>query len=306
MKRIADKNKVNRSFIGMGYYDTKTPAVILRNVLENPGWYTQYTPYQPEVAQGRLESLMNFQTMISDLTGFELCNASLLDESTAAAEAMSMIFAASRKKPKFFVDDRVHPQTLAVVETRAAGLGVTIVTGNYADFAFDKEVCGALVQYPATDGSAAWSNRRPPLGQCPSSAPALAQTASDGSGRPITLRGGDRATHRSAAASQVAHPTAHPTARDPPPVTLQAACSTTRASPRRPRRREPSSRWRRTCSASPCCSRPRCGAPTSPWARRSASECRSATAGRTRASSLPTLTWCAAARGGGRVRLVGG
>ena len=164
MKRIADKNKVNRSFIGMGYYDTKTPAVILRNVLENPGWYTQYTPYQPEVAQGRLESLMNFQTMISDLTGFELCNASLLDESTAAAEAMSMIFAASRKKPKFFVDDRVHPQTLAVVETRAAGLGVTIVTGNYADFAFDKEVCGALVQYPATDGSAAWSNRRPPSG----------------------------------------------------------------------------------------------------------------------------------------------
>ena len=184
MKRIADKNKVNRSFIGMGYYDTKTPAVILRNVLENPGWYTQYTPYQPEVAQGRLESLMNFQTMISDLTGFELCNASLLDESTAAAEAMSMIFAASRKKPKFFVDDRVHPQTLAVVETRAAGLGVTVVTGDYASFAFDKDVCGALVQYPATDGSAAWSNRRPP----PGSAPAPAQAASDSSGRPVSPR----------------------------------------------------------------------------------------------------------------------
>ena len=153
LQRIASRNKINRSFIGMGYYDCKTPAVILRNVLENPGWYTQYTPYQPEVAQGRLESLMNFQTMVSDLTGFELCNASLLDESTAAAEAMSMIFGAARKKPKFFVDDRVHPQTLSVVQTRAAGLGVDVVTGDYASFSFGSDVCGALVQYPATDGS---------------------------------------------------------------------------------------------------------------------------------------------------------
>ena len=153
LKRIAGKNKINRSFIGMGYYDTKTPAVILRNVLENPGWYTQYTPYQPEVAQGRLESLMNFQTMVSDLTGFELSNASLLDESTAAAEAMSMIFAGARKKPKFFVDKRVHPQTLAVVQTRADGLGCEVVTGDFASYEFGGEVCGALLQYPATDGS---------------------------------------------------------------------------------------------------------------------------------------------------------
>jgi len=153
LKRIASKNKINRSFIGMGYHDCKTPAVILRNVLENPGWYTQYTPYQPEVAQGRLESLMNFQTMISDLTGFELCNASLLDESTAAAEAMTMIFGSTKKKNKFFVDDRVHPQTLAVIQTRADGLGIEVVTGDYASFAFESDVCGALVQYPATDGS---------------------------------------------------------------------------------------------------------------------------------------------------------
>ena len=153
LRRIVSANKVNRSFIGMGYYDTKTPYVILRNVLENPGWYTQYTPYQPEVSQGRLESLMNFQTMVTDLTGFELCNASLLDEGTAAAEAMAMIHAGNTKKPKFFVDDRVHPQTLAIARTRSAGLGIEVVTGDYATFAFGDDVCGALVQYPATDGS---------------------------------------------------------------------------------------------------------------------------------------------------------
>ena len=153
LRRIVSANKVNRSFIGMGYYDTKTPYVILRNVLENPGWYTQYTPYQPEVSQGRLESLMNFQTMVTDLTGFELCNASLLDEGTAAAEAMAMIHAGNSKKPKFFVDERVHPQTLAIARTRSAGLGIEVVTGDYATFAFGDDVCGALVQYPATDGS---------------------------------------------------------------------------------------------------------------------------------------------------------
>lgn len=154
LKRIVGANVINRSFLGMGYYDTKTPMVILRNVLENPGWYTQYTPYQPEVAQGRLECLMTFQTMVGDMTGFELCNASLLDEATAAAEAMTMIHGEAKgKKPTFFVDERVHPQTLAVVETRAAGLGVTVVTGDYQTYAFDKTCSGALVQYPATDGS---------------------------------------------------------------------------------------------------------------------------------------------------------
>jgi len=154
MRRIASNNKVNRSFIGMGYHDCKTPAVILRNVLENPGWYTQYTPYQPEVAQGRLECLMTFQTMVMDLTGFELCNASLLDESTAAAEAMTMIHGELRgKRAQFFVDDRVHPQTLAVVKTRASGLGVEIVTGDYKSFEFTPDVSGCLVQYPATDGA---------------------------------------------------------------------------------------------------------------------------------------------------------
>merc|ERR1719478_97676 len=134
LRRIVSANKVNRSFIGMGYYDTKTPYVILRNVLENPGWYTQYTPYQPEVSQGRLESLMNFQTMVTDLTGFELCNASLLDEGTAAAEAMAMIHAGNTKKPKFFVDERVHPQTLAIArkpsaeKAAAAGAKLAVAT----------------------------------------------------------------------------------------------------------------------------------------------------------------------------------
>jgi len=154
LSRIASKNVINRSFLGMGYYDTKTPAVILRNVLENPGWYTQYTPYQPEVAQGRLECLMTFQTMVMDLTGFELCNASLLDESTAAAEAMTMIHGEARgKKSHFFVDRRVHPQTLAVVKTRADGLGITVVTGDYQSFELGDKVSGVLLQYPATDGS---------------------------------------------------------------------------------------------------------------------------------------------------------
>jgi len=154
LRAIASKNVVARSFLGMGYHDCKTPAVILRNVLENPGWYTQYTPYQPEVAQGRLECLMTFQTMVMDFTGFELCNASLLDESTAAAEAMTMIHGELRaKRPQFFVDSRVHPQTLAVVQTRASGMGVEVVTGDYSSFEFTEKVSGCLLQYPATDGA---------------------------------------------------------------------------------------------------------------------------------------------------------
>ena len=154
LKRITDQNVVARSFLGMGYHDTKTPAVILRNVLENPGWYTQYTPYQPEIAQGRLECLMTFQTMVMDLTGFELCNASLLDESTAAAEAMTMIHGELRgKRGMFFVDERVHPQTLAVVQTRAAGFDIDVVVGDYQTVELGKDYSGALLQYPATDGT---------------------------------------------------------------------------------------------------------------------------------------------------------
>ena len=133
----------------MGYNGTIIPNVIKRNVFENPGWYTQYTPYQPEVAQDRLECLMTFQTMVMDLTGFELCNASLLDEATAAAEAMSMIHGELRgKRRTFFVDQRVHPQTLAVVQTRASGMGIEVVTGDYQTFSFTDKVSGCLLQYP--------------------------------------------------------------------------------------------------------------------------------------------------------------
>mmetsp|Transcript_20572 Transcript_20572/g.55434 ORF Transcript_20572/g.55434 Transcript_20572/m.55434 type:complete len:998 (-) Transcript_20572:454-3447(-) len=153
MKDIASKNKVAKTFIGMGYHGTHTPAVILRNVIENPGWYTQYTPYQPEVAQGRLESLMNFQTLISGLTGLELCNASLLDEGTAAAEAMAMCHGLAPKRGKFFVDKRVHPQTIAVVQCRAEGFNIDVVVGDYATTEVDESFSGALLQYPATDGA---------------------------------------------------------------------------------------------------------------------------------------------------------
>jgi glycine dehydrogenase len=153
MKDIASKNKVARNFIGMGYHGTLTPAVILRNVIENPGWYTQYTPYQPEVAQGRLESLMNFQTLISGLTGLELCNASLLDEATAAAEAMAMCHGLASKRGKFFVDQHCHPQTIAVVKCRAEGFKVEVVVGDYATAKLDESYSGCLLQYPATDGT---------------------------------------------------------------------------------------------------------------------------------------------------------
>ncbi|KAG8461687.1 hypothetical protein KFE25_001305 [Diacronema lutheri] len=153
MKALASKNVVAHNFIGMGYHGTKTPAVILRNVIENPAWYTQYTPYQPEVAQGRLESLMNFQTLITGLTGLELCNASLLDEGTAAAEAMSMCHGLASKRGKFFVDKRVHPQTIAVVQCRAEGFGIEVVVGDFASAQLDDTYSGCLLQYPATDGA---------------------------------------------------------------------------------------------------------------------------------------------------------
>ncbi len=156
LKTIAGKNKVYRSCIGMGYTGTVTPPVILRNVLENPGWYTQYTPYQAEIAQGRLEALLNFQTMIADLTGLPLAGASLLDEATAAAEAMSMCIAITRhKKTGFWASDDCHPQTLALLNTRATGLGIDLRIGpiDEVDFAYgDGGLCGVLVQYPTTDG----------------------------------------------------------------------------------------------------------------------------------------------------------
>ncbi len=154
LRTIAAKNKVHRSFLGIGYYDTITPPVILRNILENPGWYTQYTPYQAEIAQGRLEALLNFQTMVIDLTGMKIANASLLDESTAAAEAMTMFHSQKpeARRNAFFVSETCHPQTLAVLQTRAKPLGITIHTGDHRQFEFSKNFFGGLVQYPATDG----------------------------------------------------------------------------------------------------------------------------------------------------------
>ncbi|MBK7894920.1 MAG: aminomethyl-transferring glycine dehydrogenase [Anaerolineaceae bacterium] len=154
LRAIAAQNKLYRSFIGMGYSDTLTPPVVLRNIFENPGWYTQYTPYQAEIAQGRLEALLNFQTMIMDLTGMEIANASMLDEGTAAAEAMTL---ALRQRPRrseansFFVSELCHPQTIAVVQMRAEPLGINVVVGNHASYDFD-DCFGALLQYPATDG----------------------------------------------------------------------------------------------------------------------------------------------------------
>lgn len=154
IKEIASKNQVFRSFIGMGYYDCITPAVILRNILENPGWYTAYTPYQAEIAQGRLEALLNFQTMVIDLTGLEIANASLLDEATAAAEAMSMSYGLCKTKAEaFFVSSECHPQNIEVVKTRAQPLGIEVIVGDFRTFTSDTPIFGALLQYPATDGS---------------------------------------------------------------------------------------------------------------------------------------------------------
>jgi glycine dehydrogenase len=160
IRRIASENKVFRSFIGQGYYDTITPPVIQRSVLENPGWYTQYTPYQAEISQGRLEALLNFQTMASELTALDIANASMLDEATAAAEAMTMSL---RLKPGsagvspaahvFFISETCHPQTIEVVRARAHALDIEIVIGNHETFSFSEKVFGALVQYPDTFGA---------------------------------------------------------------------------------------------------------------------------------------------------------
>src|SRR5687767_5124459 len=154
IRRIASRNQIFRSFIGMGYYDTITPPVVQRNILENPGWYTAYTPYQAEIAQGRLEALLNFQTAVIDLTGLEIANASLLDEGTAAAEAMAMTYGTVGKAGKevYFVSELCHPQTIDVVQTRAKARGITVVVGDHRTFSFAPEVFGALIQYPATDG----------------------------------------------------------------------------------------------------------------------------------------------------------
>ena len=151
---LANENRVYRSFIGMGYSDTITPPPILRNVFHNPNWYTQYTPYQAEISQGRLEALLNYQTMVSDLTKMEIANASLLDEATAAAEAMMMFRRLTKKSDKnvFFVSESCHPQTIEVVKTRAVPLGIEVQVGNHTLFSFSDDVFGALLQYPATDG----------------------------------------------------------------------------------------------------------------------------------------------------------
>ncbi len=156
LARLADKNQIFRSFIGVGYSGCLTPTVIRRNVLENPGWYTAYTPYQAEIAQGRLEALINFQTLVIELTGLPVANASLLDEATAAAEAMHVCQAASpNKTPLFFVSDACHPQTISVVRTRAKALGITAEVAPAARFDFDRKPFGVLLQYPQTDGTVA-------------------------------------------------------------------------------------------------------------------------------------------------------
>ncbi|WP_242204886.1 aminomethyl-transferring glycine dehydrogenase [Aestuariivivens insulae] len=155
---LSKKNKARKTYIGLGYHPTILPAVIQRNILENPGWYTAYTPYQAEIAQGRLEALLNFQTMITDLTGMEIANASLLDESTAAAEAMSLLFAVRDRTQKkagvnqFFVSENILPQTLSVLQTRATPIGIELVVGNEDEFDFSETFFGAILQYPGRDG----------------------------------------------------------------------------------------------------------------------------------------------------------
>ena len=155
LKYIANLNIVNKSYIGMGYHNTLVPNVILRNIMESPSWYTQYTPYQPEIAQGRLESLVNYQTMITDLTGMDISNASLLDEGTAAAEAMVLCFASDKKRNTFLVDLNCHPQTIECIKTRAQGFKINVVVGDFNTLdlsAFGNDIMGALFQYPNTSG----------------------------------------------------------------------------------------------------------------------------------------------------------
>src|SRR5947209_711006 len=155
LKALASQNQVFRSCIGMGYHDCITPPVIQRNLLENPGWYTQYTPYQAEISQGRLEMLLNFQTLVCDLTALEIANASLLDEATAAAEALMMCHRLKHEEGRnvFFVSQNCHPQIIGVVQTRAGALGIEVVVGNHQSFSFARTVCGALVQFPDTFGA---------------------------------------------------------------------------------------------------------------------------------------------------------
>ena len=152
LRELAGRNRVLSSMIGLGYYGTITPAVIRRNVLENPAWYTAYTPYQPEISQGRLEALLNFQTVIEDLTALPVANASLLDESTAAAEAMTLMHRTARQGDTLVVDADVLPQTLDVVHTRARPLGLQVVTHDLDDPLPDGDVFGVLVQYPGASG----------------------------------------------------------------------------------------------------------------------------------------------------------
>ncbi len=153
LRQIAQQNQVYRSYLGLGYANCITPPVIQRNILENPGWYTQYTPYQPEIAQGRLEALLNFQTLVSDLTGLDIANASLLDEATAAAEAMTLSLGQAKKRRRFWVSQDCHPQTLAVLQTRAEPLGIEIVMGDHRQAQLDDSIFGLLLQYPASDGA---------------------------------------------------------------------------------------------------------------------------------------------------------
>ena len=152
LRSIASKNQVFRSYIGMGYYGTYTPPVILRNILESPGWYTQYTPYQAEISQGRLEALFNFQTMICDFSGMDIANASLLDESTAAAEAMTFLARVNPKRNQYFVASNCHPQTIAVLKTRAKPIGIELNITEPKNFKFNDKILGGTLQYPATDG----------------------------------------------------------------------------------------------------------------------------------------------------------